>query len=342
MKRISQKEIDSHNRIPIIEVATKLGININHSRYALCFLHNEKTPSLSFSPKLNIWKCFGCGEHGGVISLVMSYLGCSFIDAIEWLNGGKRYLEFKNLPQKTELNNKHEWLKPNNEIYTHFHSLCTDNHILIKRFFHEKKKIAIEVIEQSKIKLLGTSKDLEKKLKQEWGVLSLVDCGLFTERVNRNTGEIFYSLFWYNPNTAIIPFFNEFNHITFLKGRDLDKNRGHLNLKNVPTDIYNRRIIKDLKPGDDLLICEGETDTLSALSMKFNAVGLLGAQSFKDEYVNLLKDYNLRIVPDNDDAGMQLMKTINDKFSDIGKSVDIVYLIDSKDLNEYYVKQINK
>ena len=342
MSKISQIEIDNLNSIPIIDVATKLGIEINKTKKALCFIHNEKKPSLSFDNRRNIWRCFGCGETGGVISLVMSYLGCSFIDAVEWLNGGKKYLEFKSQPKKKDGKPKKEWLQADPDIYSHFHSICINNHQLVNKFYHEKKRIKKDVLIQSKIRLLGDSKIIERILLHNWGLQKLVDCGLYTEKVNRRTGEIFYSLYWYNPNTAIIPFFNESDKISFLKGRELDKDKKHLNLKNVPTEIYNRRLLKKIKPGDDLLICEGETDTLSALSMDFNAVGLLGAHAFKEEYVTLLKDFNLRLVPDNDKAGIQMMKRINDIFLKEGINVDVVYLTDSNDLNEYYVKQFNK
>ena len=57
-------------RVDIVDVARAYGINVNRNNKALCCFHNEKTPSLSFHKEKQIFKCFGCGKGGDVISLV--------------------------------------------------------------------------------------------------------------------------------------------------------------------------------------------------------------------------------------------------------------------------------
>ena len=51
----------------------------------LCPFHHEKTPSFSVSPDKQIYKCFGCGEAGNVISFVMKVRNLGFIDAVKYL-----------------------------------------------------------------------------------------------------------------------------------------------------------------------------------------------------------------------------------------------------------------
>ena len=51
----------------------------------LCPFHNEKTPSFSVSQEKQIYKCFGCGEAGNVISFVMKERNLPFIEAVKYL-----------------------------------------------------------------------------------------------------------------------------------------------------------------------------------------------------------------------------------------------------------------
>ncbi len=51
----------------------------------LCPFHREKTPSFQVNPARQIFKCFGCGEGGDVITFLMKLQGLSFPEALEIL-----------------------------------------------------------------------------------------------------------------------------------------------------------------------------------------------------------------------------------------------------------------
>lgn len=52
---------------------------------ACCPFHEEKTPSFNVNPERRIFKCFGCGKGGDVISFVQSYERVEFPQALEIL-----------------------------------------------------------------------------------------------------------------------------------------------------------------------------------------------------------------------------------------------------------------
>lgn len=50
-----------------------------------CPFHAEKTPSFTVSKEKQIFKCFGCGKSGDVISFLIEHEKFSYLDAIKWL-----------------------------------------------------------------------------------------------------------------------------------------------------------------------------------------------------------------------------------------------------------------
>lgn len=61
------------------------------SGHVICPLHDEDTPSFSYKPDAEIFKCFGCGASGDVISLHQQFIfnetgeRVSFADALKFL-----------------------------------------------------------------------------------------------------------------------------------------------------------------------------------------------------------------------------------------------------------------
>ncbi|NCX94875.1 MAG: DNA primase [Chitinophagia bacterium] len=50
-----------------------------------CPFHNEKTPSFYVSPSKGIFKCFGCGKAGNVVTFVQEHEKLTYPEAIKWL-----------------------------------------------------------------------------------------------------------------------------------------------------------------------------------------------------------------------------------------------------------------
>lgn len=73
-------------RAEILNVANYFNIKLNRAWKGLCPFHKEKTASFSINPKKQIWKCFGCGKGGDVISLVQELLNCNAYESAKHIN----------------------------------------------------------------------------------------------------------------------------------------------------------------------------------------------------------------------------------------------------------------
>lgn len=73
-------------RTDIVKVAELYGMKLNRAYKCVCPFHKEKTASLSISPQKQIWKCFGCGKGGDVISLVSELLNINALEAAKSIN----------------------------------------------------------------------------------------------------------------------------------------------------------------------------------------------------------------------------------------------------------------
>jgi DNA primase len=72
------------------DIVAVIGERINLQRSGrnmrgLCPFHSEKSPSFFVSPDLQVFRCFGCGERGDVLTFLQRYEGMTFSEAMEML-----------------------------------------------------------------------------------------------------------------------------------------------------------------------------------------------------------------------------------------------------------------
>ena len=65
------------------DILHKYGIEMNNSGFSICPFHDEKTPSFKAYKGDKGFYCFGCGEHGDIISFVQKYFDLSFQKAMQ-------------------------------------------------------------------------------------------------------------------------------------------------------------------------------------------------------------------------------------------------------------------
>lgn len=73
-------------RVSCQDVCREYGIDVNRAGFTRCLWHNEKTASLKIYPGDRGYHCFGCGQSGSCIDLVMKLFDDSVGDACKRLN----------------------------------------------------------------------------------------------------------------------------------------------------------------------------------------------------------------------------------------------------------------
>lgn len=71
--------------VNIADVVTALGVDLNRKDKAICPFHKEKTGSFSIDRKNNIFKCFGCGASGDVITFVAKMRDVEPLEAAKYI-----------------------------------------------------------------------------------------------------------------------------------------------------------------------------------------------------------------------------------------------------------------
>lgn len=210
--------------------------------------------------------------------------------------------------------------------------------------FIKTRRYPNSVIEMYNLKGVDDYETFFQRCKDKWGIDIMLQCGLAKEVVNEDTGEIKCKFTWWT-NTLFFPFYDKAGNIMYIQGRTLnpefDKTYKYVNLSGVETIPFNLPLLKELHDDDDLVITEGVTDCISCCLMGKNAVGIIGAYGFKKEYAELLKNFKINIIPDNDKnkTGEKFAEKIREYFHAIGKTITVHSLIGYKDISEYYMNK---
>jgi len=336
-------DFDRLKNIPIIDVSRKLDIQIMRGKHAICFMHEDHRPSMAIYDKTNSWYCFTCGKGGGVIDLVAQYFKTDSDEACNWLE-----VEFNMKPKPTrwgwERRAKQVAVSKQEEtkitVESELLEWVIDHTVLTKKahqFLDGERKIKPEVYQRLNIRALDGADELLHKLLLTFGKERLMANHIITE------GRYGYYLTWDCP-CLLFPYYDETGRLVNIQSRYLNEITGDYPqrfrfIKDSKTYLFNAQMLPQIERQIALLVTEGVTDCLAALSAGINAVAVPGASAFKLKYVDLLKDFTLFVCPDKDKSGYNLLLDMKNKMSQRCCEVRELCLDDgSKDIGEYYAK----
>jgi DNA primase len=315
-----------------------------------CPFHNEKTPSFYVSPSKGIFKCFGCGEAGDVVSFLCKHEHFTYVEALQWL--AKKYnieIQEKELtPEEKQRQTERDGLFHVSEFaQKHFADLMWNDEMgraVGLSYFHSRG------LSDDIIKRFGLGYCLD-----EWS--NFTDYALkngYSEEVLEKTGlTIFkedtgkrYDRF---RGRVMFPIYSISGRVLGFSGRVLSKEKQAAKYVNSPdSDIYNKsRILYGLyqarsaiAKADKCYLVEGNLDVISMhQSGVENTVASCGT-SLTTEQIRLIRRYtpNVTVLYDGDSAGIKAALRAVDLLFAEGMHVRLVLFPDGEDPDSYAQK----
>lgn len=304
-----------------------------------CPFHSEKTPSFTVSSEKQIYKCFGCGEAGNVISFVMKTKNLNFPEAIKYL------AERVNIPLDEEDDSREK--SESREKYKKMYDL----NVQAGRYYYTNLKRAKAPYEYLKnrgitddtIKKFGLGYALEgwqnvrNYLKQRgFSEEEILTLGLTTKNDKGNIYDRF-------RNRIIFPVFDVNGRVIGFGGRVLDDSKPkYLNSPETPifhkgTNLYGLNLAVKHTTNRTIIMVEGYMDVISlSQGGVYNVVATLGT-ALTEAQCRLLKRYVDTVVVsfDADIAGQKATSRSIDMLQNVGFDIKILQIPQGKDPDEY-------
>jgi DNA primase len=337
-------------QIPILDVAGRLGIQFRGKK-AMCFGgHDKRTPSLSLMPSRNSWKCYGCGKSGDALQLVMEVLGCDFRESLDWFareytvdvrQGGSRRQD-----AARRLGNKGQRIAPkilqvsqrdeceftaDSDVYGWLIDKCGEMAQVHGLEFMRNHGIPLDLANRFGVRELRDPKRAFRRMIERWGAKRVFRSGLAWGEEGKPE-----CLIW-TSYAVLFPFYVR-SQVKYIQGRLFRGDPKYLNPRGVAKPLYNIQRLDTLSSGAIVHICEGVPDALALEGQGLAAVAVLGASSFRAEWVDLFMKFDVVLMPDGDSGGETFLRTISGLFMARGKAVRTVRLPDGKDVADVVAK----
>lgn len=282
----------------------------------LCPFHSEKTPSFSVSPSKSIFKCFGCGVGGDVITFIMKRENLNFPEAVEFLaeKYNVRLSEYKD-ENKEARDKRNRLYDINREAAMHFLNNLSSSP-------KAQKYLRDRGLSDKTIRAygLGYSKDSWTDLYDHLTKLGykeeeLLDLNLISKSKNRNYIDRF-------RDRVMFPIINRNNKVIAFGARGFgDAKPKYLNSRETPifhkgSNLFNMNIISRESSRQRIILVEGYMDVISLYNSGINySVASLGTSLTEDQAAIIKKmAKDIYICYDSDKAGINATSRAIDIF----------------------------
>lgn len=305
----------------------------------LCPFHSEKSPSFSVNPARQMYKCFGCGVGGNVITFIMEYENYSFPEAMEYLAeraGVDLPKKEMTAQQKRQESLRTSLLEINTKAARFFFAKLKSTQGKIGYDYLKSRELTDETIVHFGLGYAGQGgNELYQYLRQQgYHDEVLKETGLF-KMDERGV----YDKFW---NRVMFPIMDVSNHVIGFGGRVMGEAKPKY-LNSPETKIFDKSRnlfgLNYAKQGKrkNFILCEGYMDVIALHQAGFtNAVASLGT-AFTQQQANLLRRYTdeVLLTYDSDGAGVKAALRAIPILRSVGINGKIVHMEPYKDPDEF-------
>ena len=305
----------------------------------LCPFHNEKTPSFHVNPARQMYKCFGCGVGGNVLTFVMEYENLTFPEAMEMLAeqaGIDLPKQEMTAQQKQQEGIRLTLLEINKKAARYYFALLKSPRGKAGYDYLTGRGLTDETILHFGLGFAGQGGgELYQYLKKEgYSDQILKETGLF--KMDERGA---YDKFW---NRVMFPIMDVNNRVIGFGGRVMgDAKPKYLNSPETKIFDKSRNLfgLNYAKRGkrNNMILCEGYMDVIALHQAGFtNAVASLGT-AFTEQQANLIRRYTdeVLLTYDSDGAGVKAAMRAIPMLRRAGITGKVIHMEPYKDPDEF-------
>lgn len=302
-------------RIDIVDLISEhLELRRRGSNFVgLCPFHNEKTPSFTVSPEKKIYKCFGCGKSGNVITFLMEILDLSYGEALKELakRAGIKLEKFDSKEVKAEVSRKEQLLVALEQANRFFQMALNTQSGSIARSYLANRGYLPSIIRDFQIGYAPAGWDLLFNELKKKGTPAdiIVEAGLAKKK--EKGVEEYYDIF---RDRIIFPIRNTIGKVVGFGARSIKEEPSQPKYINSPqTTLFDKSKLlfglfegrNEIRNQKSAILVEGYADVITLHQAGFrNSIASCGT-SLTIEQLNLLSRYckTIYLAYDSDEAG---------------------------------------